>query len=134
MLEGQYKEEPKIAVEGTEHTVGAADNETLHRKLISKPVDFQRSPKKDRSPNKHKLRGPVEKNVSVSEKAQLMEEGIISESNSKVRKVESSEKQNDFECYDKSDGKTVHVNIDKELAVHKPTLVLLPNRSEEEGN
>ena len=60
-----------------------------------------------------------------------MEEGIISESKSKVRKVELDEEENDFECYDKSDEQPVHVDVDKELAVDKPTLALLPNRLEE---
>ena len=80
------------------------------------------------SPNKHKLRVPGGKYVSASEGAQLMEEGIISEPKSKIRKVESDKQESDFDCYDKSDGKSVHVNIDKELAIDKPTLALLPNR------
>ena len=38
----------------------------------------------------------------------------------------------DFECYDQSEGKSVHVDVDKELAEsNNPTLALLPNRSEE---
>ena len=81
-------------------------------------------------PNKDKLRGPGGKYVSARERAQLMEEGLISESKSKVRKVEWDEEEKDFECYDMSDGKPVHVNIDKEIAFDKPTLALLPNRSE----
>ena len=112
--------------------VCTANNKTLHRKLISKPVEFQRSPMKDMSPSKHKLRGPSGKYVSASERAGLMDQGVVSESKSKVRKVELEEKESDFDCYDKSNGKPVHVNMDKKLAVDKPTLALLPNRSEED--
>ena len=79
-LEGKYKEQPRIAIDGTEHTVRTADNKILHRNLISTPIEFQRSPKKDMSRNKHKLRGPAGKYVSASETTRLMEEGIISES------------------------------------------------------
>ena len=127
-LKGKCKEQPRIAADGTEH----ADDKTLHRKLISKPVEFQRSPKKYKSPKKPKIRGPGVKYVSASERARLVEEGILSGSKSKVRKIELDEKGSDFECCDKSNGTPVHVNIDKELAVDKPTLVLLPNRSEED--
>ena len=36
-----------------------------------------------------------------------------------------------FECYDHSEDKGVHVDVDKEMAdSNKPTLALLPNRSE----
>ena len=62
-----------------------------------------------------------------------MIEGIISESQPKVQKVESNEKDSDFVCYDKSEAKRVHVNIDKETTErNKSTLALLPNRSEED--
>ena len=61
-----------------------------------------------------------------------MEEGIFSQSDSKVGKVDSDKEQSECDCYDKSEGKPVHVNIDKELAVDKPTLALTPNRSEED--
>ena len=84
------------------------------------------------SPNKHKLQGPGGNYVIASERTQFKVEGNFSESKSKVQKVESDEKESDFECCDKSDGKPVHVNIDKELAVDKPTPALLPNRSEED--
>ena len=62
-----------------------------------------------------------------------MEEGIISESRPKVRKAASDEENSDFKCYDRSEGKPVHVDVDKEMAEsNKPTLALLPNRSEED--
>ena len=56
------------------------------------------------SPTKHQLRGPGGKYVSVSEEARKVEEGIISEWKSKVRKVELDYRDSDFECYDKSEG------------------------------
>ena len=83
------------------------------------------------SPNKHQLRGPGGKYVSASEKARKVEEGNISESKAKVQK-ESDERDNDFECYDKSDGKPVHVDVNKEVTEGNPTHALLPNRSEED--
>ena len=68
--------------------------------------------------------------VSALERTQLMEEGIISQAQAKVRKVEPDEEDRDFECYDRSERKPVH--IDKEITErNKPTLALLPNRSEE---
>ena len=84
------------------------------------------------SPNKHKLRGPGGKYISASERAQLMEVVIISDSKTKVRKVELVQDESDFECSDKSDGKPVYADVEKELAVDKPILELLPNRSEED--
>ena len=47
-----------------------------------------------------------------------------------VRKVESDGEDGHFECYDNSDGKPVHVDLDKELMEGDATLALLPNRSE----
>ena len=60
------------------------------------------------------------------------EEGTISASKPKVRKVESDDYDSDFECYNKSDGKPVHADINKAVTEGGPALVLLPNKSEEE--
>ena len=80
------------------------------------------------SPNKHQLRGPSGKYVSASQKTRKMTEGILSESKPKIEKVESDEEHSDSECYDKSNGKPVHADIDKKVTEEKkPT----PNRSEE---
>ena len=86
------------------------------------------------SSNKHPLRGPDGKYVSVSEKLRKLEENIYSESKLKVPKVESNEKISDFECYDKPEGKPVHVDVDENtrFSQRDPTLAILPNRSEEE--
>ena len=77
------------------------------------------------------MRGSSEKNVSGWQKPWKVEEGIISASKSIVRKVESDEEGKDFKCYSKSDEKPVHIDIDKEVTEGKPTLALIPNRSEE---
>ena len=62
-----------------------------------------------------------------------MEEGIISETRPKVWKVASDDDDCDFECYDRSESTPVRVDVDKELTdINKPTLALLPNRSEED--
>ena len=48
-------------------------------------------------------------------------------------KVKSVEEDSDFEWYNKSDGKPVHVDIDKKITERIiPTVALLPNRSEED--
>ena len=63
------------------------------------------------------------------------QEGIISESKSKVRKVESDDDDSNFEGYNKSDGKLVQVDVDRkitECSGKDPTLTLLQNKSEEE--
>ena len=81
------------------------------------------------SPNKHKLRGPCVKNVSASERTRLMEEGIFFEFKPKVRTVDSVEEDSDFECFYRSEGKPVHVDIDKEITErNEPTLALPSNR------
>ena len=99
---------------------------------MTAPIELQRSPKKDLSSNKHKLRGPGAKYVSASKRARMMEKGTISESEPIVRKVESDEEDSDLDCSDKSEGKPVHVDIDKETTEgNKSTLALLPNRSDE---
>ena len=62
-----------------------------------------------------------------------MEEGIISESRPKVRKVASGDEDNDLECYDRSEGQPVHVDVDTEMAEsNKPILALLPIRTKED--
>ena len=64
-----------------------------------------------------------------------MEEAIIFELKWRSQKVESDEQDSDFECYDKSNGKPVHVDVHKEIAGRGPTFALLPNRLwEEERN
>ena len=84
-------------------------------------------------PNKHNLWGPGGTYVSASETTRLREEGIISESRPTVRKVVSDDEDSDFECYDRSQGKPLHVDVDKEMAEsNKPTLALLPSRSEKD--
>ena len=87
------------------------------------------------SPNKHQLRGPAGNYVRFSEEAPKQEERIISESKAKIREVESDKKDSDFECSNKSDGKPVYVDVDKEItgsSQKDPTLAFVPNRSEKE--
>ena len=116
-----------MAVDGTQH------NKILHRNLLPTPIELQRSPKKDLSTNKHNLRGAGGKYVNPSERTRLMEEGIVSESKPKVRKVNSHEEDSDLECYGRSKGKPENVDIDKEITEgKKPTLALLTDRSEED--
>ena len=132
-MEGKYKEQLTIAVDGTEHTVRTADNKSLHLNSISTPIEFERSPVKDLSPNKHKQRGPRKKYASASQRTRLMQEVLICDSKPKVRKVDSDEEDSDFECYDRSEGKPVNVDVDREITEgSKATLALLPNRSEED--
>ena len=124
---------PKIAMNGTEHTVGTSDNKILHRKLISTPFKIQKLPKREKSRNKHKLRRLGGKYASASEIETQKEEGIILESQPKVYKVELEDEDSDFECYSKSDGKIVHVYADKGINggdEKNPTLVSLPNKLE----
>ena len=84
------------------------------------------------SPKKLQQRGPGRKNVSTSEKARKQDEGIFSAFKPKVQKVESDEENSDFECFDKSNGKPVDVDVDKDFTERDPALALLPNRPEEE--
>ena len=52
-----------------------------------------------------------------------------------VRKVESDDEDSDFDCYDNSNGKPVHVDVDKKItrsSQKEPTFTLLPSRLEEE--
>ena len=125
----------KSPIDGTEPAVPSTDKKNhFGNKLVSTPRNFQRSPEKDFSPKKHTLRGPGGKCVSASEKAQKVEEGTICASKPQIRKEESDEDNSDFDCYNKSDGKPVHVNIDKEITEGGPALAWIPNKSEEETN
>ena len=95
-------------------------------------MKFQTLPEKDKSLIKHQLRGPCGEYMSTSEKTKKTEEGMISESKPEVWKVESDKEDSDFECYNNSEGKPVHVDFEKEVADRsKPTFALLPSRSEE---
>ena len=69
-MRGKYIEQQKTAFDGSENTLRTTDKKNLHGKLISTPLKFQRSPKKDIAPNKHQLRRPSGKYVSASEKTQ----------------------------------------------------------------
>ena len=89
--EGKCNKQPEIAVDGTKHTVRTADNRILHRKLVSTPLKFQWT--MNLSPNKNQLWGPGGKYVSASEKTPKMEEGIISESKSKVQKCKIGQRR-----------------------------------------
>ena len=40
--------------------------------------------------------------------------------------------ESDFECYNRPDGKPVHVDMEKEVTEGGPALKLLPNKSEDE--
>ena len=102
LLEGKHKSQAKTAVDVTKQMIRTAFIENLHRKFLSKPVEYQRSPKKAMSPNEHKLRGPGGKYVNASERARFMEEGIISQPKLTVRKTKSDKEESDFECYNKS--------------------------------
>ena len=85
------------------------------------------------SPNKHQLRRPSRNHLSGSERTRLVEERINSKSFPIVWKVESDNEDNIFENFDMSEGKPVHIDIDKEATDgKKPTLALLPNRWEED--
>ena len=50
-----------------------------------------------------------------------------------MQKIESIDEASDFDCYCKSDGKLVLVDVDKELKADKPTqgIVLQSNISDE---
>ena len=61
-----------------------------------------------------------------------MEEGTLLASKSKVPKVDSDEKDSEFDCYNKSDRKPVQVDIDEEVTEGGPALALQPNKSGEE--
>ena len=76
--------------------------------------------------------GSSDKNVSASWKAQNVEKGTIYASKPEVRKLEYDEEKSNFECYNKSDGKPVQVDIDKEVTEGGPALALLPSKSDEE--
>ena len=101
----------------------------LHRKLISTQRKLQRSPRIDVPLIKHTLKGPGGKDVSASEKARKVEDRAISASKLNVWKVESNEEDSCFECYNKSHGKPLHVDIDKKVTEGGPALSLQSKNS-----
>ena len=67
--------------------------------------------------------------MRASEKAKkAAEERTISASKLKVRIVESDGDHGDFECYNKSDGKLVHVGIDRKVTERGPAPALQLNK------
>ena len=60
-LQGKYKEQQKIAADGSRHTVRTTDNKNLHRKLLSTPLRFQRSTRNVFSPKNINREDPAEK-------------------------------------------------------------------------
>ena len=86
------------------------------------------------SPIKHQLRGLSGNYESASARERKQKEGIIPKFNPKVRKVESEDEDSNFECYNKSNGKPLHVDVDKQTSgsdERNSTLVVLLNRREE---
>ena len=70
--------------------------------------------------------------MNIPEKTKKAEEeGTMSASKPKVRRVESDEDDSHFECYNKSDTKPVQVENDKEFTEESPALALAPNKCEE---
>ena len=123
-------------MDSTKQTIRTTDKKNFHPKLMSKPNFFQKLWENGTSPNKHQLRGPGGKYVIASEKARRQEEGIILESESNIRKTES-DKASDFECYDRSKFRPVHVGLDKDVtgsSRKEPRPAPLLNRSEGEEN
>ena len=68
-LNEKNEAQPKNAIDGTHDIVRTAEKRFLLRKLLTTPVKFQESPRKDMSPNKRQLKGPGSKYASASEKA-----------------------------------------------------------------
>ena len=69
------------------------------------------------SPNNYHLVGSGGKHVSACEKARKLEQGISSDSKSKVRKVESDQRDSVFESYDDPYDNLDHKDVDKEATV-----------------
>ena len=115
-MEVKYEEKPKFAVDGTIKRSVQQTIKLYTGNYNGTSLKFLRSPNKDVSPKNQTLRGPGGKYVSASQREKQKAEGTTrttSASKPKVRKVESDEDNSDFECYIKSDGKQVHVDIDK---------------------
>ena len=75
--------------------------------------------------------------MSVPGKETKQYNGTISESKPKVPKTKLGDQDSNFECYKKSDGKLVHVEVVKEVTTsdeRSPTLALPSNKSEEDEN
>ena len=120
----------------TDHTMHTADN-NIQRWILtstSTQFNFQNSRRKETLSIKHSLRGPGEKYMSASE-IEKVEESIIWLSETKVWKVKLEDEDSDFDCQNKSDGKPLHVDVDKGIIVgaqKNPTLPL--NKLEEDEN
>ena len=120
-MQVKNKEKLEIAIDGTKHMVRTANEKTLHRNLTPAKVNFQRSPKRQKQ---RKVRECFGTNTEA-------EEGKSSESKPKARNVDSDEEDTDIEYFHKSDGKSVHVDIDTKVTNWtKPSLAQLPNRIE----
>ena len=96
-------------------------------------VEFQKSPQTNSSPTRHKLKRPSSKHAGASIIERKKEESVIAEYTLKVPKVESGNEAGDFHCYNKSDSKMVHVDVDKKYENRQKdsTLSFLPNNSDE---
>ena len=81
------------------------------------------------SPNKHKLKGPLQKYPSASKIKRKKRHGSIAEFRLKMWKMESDDKDNFIDCCSKSDGKPVFVDVDNELKTEEktPALAQLPS-------
>ena len=85
-LEANYKEKRRLAVDGTVLTVRTADNKILQQKLISTPIQFQRPPEEDISPNTNELTEPGGKYARLSERIQIVESEFSPNSNRESKK------------------------------------------------
>ena len=83
------------------------------------------------------MKVPSAKHVSASasEEGKKQDKGTFYESKLKAQKVESTEEVCGLDCYDKSSGKLVLMDVDREVTRSSgkdSLLAFLPNRSEKE--
>ena len=95
----QLKKKTKcfVSIGDTEETLQTADKITFRPKHISTEVNFQKSPKSEAFPNKHKLRAAGGKYVSGSCIGRRRKKGLMAENPITLRKLESKEEDVDLD-------------------------------------
>ena len=142
-MDSKFSNKPQIAISGTDHTITTDKNKIIHRKLISNPLPFQVNtpiPTKriatrssvdqqpccsktiDQQTNRRKEAPGTEETKKTTavrnEKGQFTSPKKRPDAIDLNLSIVSDDEEDEFDCYNKSDGKPVHTFSEDEIRIH----------------
>ena len=121
---GKFKDNPKLALVGTQHKICTAQKQSIQRRLLSSPARKQISVRKVSVPNEHKPKGPSEKSVNVSGTKCKNEDTSTAENRLKMGTLKAKYEGSDFGSCKHPISNPIPFDVDREK--QKPTTKLQP--------